>query len=151
MDFSTQMNGTDKAKLSMQVDSFNKALNGNRVQQSELGKDDFMKILITQLSHQDPTKPMEDKEFIAQMAQFSSLEQMTNMSQQFTSVAQKLNSSSAMSVLGQDVELLVNGQNIQGSVEAVTGGEFPQLLVGGKYYDYSTLQTVFNNKGDTEL
>ena len=151
MDFSTQMNGTDKAKLSMQVDSFNKALNGNRVQQSELGKDDFMKILITQLSHQDPTKPMEDKEFIAQMAQFSSLEQMTNMSKQFTTVAQKLNSSSAMSVLGQDVELMVNGQSIQGSVEAVTGGEFPQLLVGGNYYDYSTLQTVFNNKGDTEL
>ena len=151
MDFSTQMNGTDKAKLSMQVDSFNKALNGNRVQQSELGKDDFMKILITQLSHQDPTKAMEDKEFIAQMAQFSSLEQMTNMSKQFTTVAQKLNSSSAMSVLGQDVELMVNGQSIQGSVEAVTGGEFPQLLVGGNYYDYSTLQTVFNNKGDTEL
>ncbi len=151
MDFSTQMNTTDKAKLSMQVDSFNKALNGNRVQQTEMGKDDFMKILITQLSHQDPTKPMEDKEFIAQMAQFSSLEQMTNMSQQFTAVAQRLNSSSAMGVLGQDVELLVNGQIVQGSVEAVTGGEYPQLLVGGNYYDYSTLQTVYNSKGDTEL
>ncbi len=151
MDFSTQMNGAEKARVSMQVDSFNKALNGNKVQQTELGKDDFMKILITQLSHQDPTKPMEDKEFIAQMAQFSSLEQMTNMSQQFTTVAQRLNSSTAMNVLGQDVELMVNGQAVQGSVEAVTGGEFPQLLVNGNYYDFSTLQTVFNNKGETEL
>ncbi|OQY34539.1 MAG: hypothetical protein B6241_04525 [Spirochaetaceae bacterium 4572_59] len=94
---------------------------------------------------------MEDKEFIAQMAQFSSLEQMTNMSQQFTSISERLNTSSAMNVLGQDVELMVNGQAVQGAVEAVTGGDFPQLLVNDKYYDYSTLQTVYNSKGDTEL
>ncbi|CAM3739906.1 flagellar hook assembly protein FlgD [Mesobacillus thioparans] len=44
-----------------------------------LGKDDFLKILMTQLQNQDPMNPMQDKDFIAQMATFSTLEQITNM------------------------------------------------------------------------
>lgn len=46
---------------------------------SSLGKDEFLKIVMTQLQNQDPLNPMQDKEFIAQMAQFSTLEQTTNM------------------------------------------------------------------------
>mgnify|MGYP005853134753 CR=1 FL=1 len=56
-------------------------LDGIEIRQGakNLGKDDFLKLLITQLSHQDPTQPVSDQQFIAQMAQFSSLEQMQNI------------------------------------------------------------------------
>ncbi|MGE7947306.1 flagellar hook assembly protein FlgD [Lysinibacillus sp. NPDC093688] len=53
---------------------------------SELGKDAFLQLLITQLQHQDPTNPMDDREFISQMAQFSSLEQMQNMTKTMESL-----------------------------------------------------------------
>ncbi|MEH6942172.1 flagellar hook assembly protein FlgD [Bacillus sp. JJ722] len=54
---------------------------------SVLGKDEFLKILMVQLQNQDPMNPMDDKEFIAQMAQFSTLEQMTNMAVSFEKLA----------------------------------------------------------------
>ena len=44
-----------------------------------LGKNDFLKLLAAQLQHQDPMNPMQDSEFMGQMASFSTLEQMTNM------------------------------------------------------------------------
>ena len=73
MDISTTMNAGEKARTQMQVDMLNKMTNPGRESKQELDKDDFMKILITQLTHQDPSEPMKDKEFIAQMAQFSTL------------------------------------------------------------------------------
>ncbi|MDI9370223.1 MAG: flagellar hook assembly protein FlgD [Synergistaceae bacterium] len=72
---------------------------------NDLGKDAFLKILITQLSNQDPLDPLKDKDFIAQMAQFSTLEQMTNMNKSIEQMA-ALNKASAVSYIGRIIEYM---------------------------------------------
>ena len=58
--------------------------------QKGLGKDAFLQLLVTQLQHQDPTKPQADGEFIAQLAQFSTLEQLTEIQKTLTSIGTAL-------------------------------------------------------------
>lgn len=62
--------------------------NFNRVPSPNLGKDEFMKLLVAQLQNQDPLNPMEDRDFIAQMTTFSSLEQLMNMSKSIDALLQ---------------------------------------------------------------
>jgi flagellar basal-body rod modification protein FlgD len=57
---------------------------------SGLGRDAFLQLLVTQLGHQNPLKPQEDGEFIAQLAQFSSLEQLTSIQETLSQVASAL-------------------------------------------------------------
>lgn len=52
-----------------------------------LGRDAFMKLLLTQLQHQDPTQPQADGEFLAQLAQFSTLEQLQQMNTKLDTIA----------------------------------------------------------------
>ena len=55
-----------------------------------LGRDAFLKLLVTQLQHQDPTKPKEDGEFLTQLATFSSLEKLTDISTSVNALGQLL-------------------------------------------------------------
>jgi len=140
--FVAQMTTTDLANVQAQAESFNRALNGTRVATDELGKDEFLKLLITQLTHQDPTEPMDDREFIAQMAQFSTLEQMTNLSAEFERLGGLLQSGQAVSLLGKTVDIVLGSATITGQVDEVTSGEYPQILVNGFYYDYGNVQRI---------
>jgi len=124
-------------------DHNNSRINEGRNPQQSLGKDDFLKILITQLSHQDPMAPMEDKEFIAQMAQFSTLEQMTAMASDFNRLTNLLSGSEATAALGKSVEIVEGERIIQGSVKAVTRGGTPEILVNGNYYPWEIVSKVF--------
>ena len=138
-----RMDAVEQANVNKFVNDFNKKLNPTRQPQQNLGKDDFIKLLITQLSYQDPTAPVQDKEFIAQMAQFSSLEQMTNMSADFAKLTAMLSGSEANGALGKNVELLDGDRVVQGMVKAVTRGEIPQVLVNGAYYNWEQVTKVF--------
>lgn len=107
--------------------------------QRTLGADDFMKILMTQLQAQDPMNPMKDTEFIAQMANFSSLEQMRGLSQSFNAYSASQQMSTAPLYLGCNVTVkdpsAPTGET-KGTVESVTikDGK-PALIIGGKTYD----------------
>ena len=140
----TTMSASDKARIDQQVDFFNKQNTTNtRTASNELGKDDFLKLLITQLQNQDPTDPMENQDFIAQMAQFSSLEQMTNMSTSFSKMASFITSQEATSTLGKTVELNVGDTTTRGIVEGATRGENPQILVNGMYYTLDKIAAIY--------
>jgi flagellar basal-body rod modification protein FlgD len=125
------------------VRDFNLQLNPDRQPTQSLGRDDFLRILITQLSFQDPTAPMQDKEFIAQMAQFSTLEQMTGMASDFNRLTAMLAGSEATSSLGKSVEIVMGERVVQGVVQAVTRGEIPQVLVNGTFYNWDQVTKVF--------
>ncbi|RHW39642.1 flagellar hook assembly protein FlgD [Lysinibacillus yapensis] len=132
--------------------------NGNN---SSLGKDAFLKILITQLQNQDPTQPMDDKEFISQMAQFSSLEQMQNM----TTAMEKLLTSQTQTQLmsyttfvGKEVKwteltekLDNNGQPIiakgTGAIDELkfVDGEPVFVLKDGKEIKPANITSILNN------
>ena len=81
----------------------NPATGATREPNNELGKDAFLKILITQLSNQDPLDPLQDKDFIAQMAQFSTLEQMTNMNKSIEEMV-SMNKATAVGYIGRIIE-----------------------------------------------
>ena len=140
----TQMSSSEKFAVENAVNNYNKTLvQEGRKTSNELGKDDFLKLLITQLQNQDPTSPMENTEFISQMAQFSSLEQMTNMSSSFAKMAAYINSSEAASTLGKTVELNIGDATVQGIVEGATRGENPQILVNGMYYSMDKIAAIY--------
>jgi len=142
----TTMSAADKAAVDFAVNGYNKELGvkGRTVNHS-LGKDDFLKLLIAQLSNQDPTSPIENTEFIAQMAQFSSLEQMTNMSAEFTKLAGVFRVSEASSMLGKTVELNVGDTTTTGVVQAATREEKPRVMVGGRYYTMDQISAIYGN------
>lgn len=102
---------------------------------SNLDKDAFLKLLITQLRSQDPMNTMEDKEFIAQLAQFSALEQTNKMAEGLNSLALSNASNQAISLIGKTVQYIdPNSGNVTegkvGSVRLLSNG--PSLIVGDK-------------------
>src|SRR5919112_6018710 len=98
-----------------------------------LGKDDFLKLLVGQLQHQDPLAPSDDQQWIGQMAQFSQLEQVSNTAETTQKIVDALNVNGTLSLIGHTVTYLdETGAARSGVVETVdmTGGK-ASLTVGG--------------------
>jgi flagellar basal-body rod modification protein FlgD len=138
-----EMSSQEKTARALEVDRLNKQLYNDKAPVKDLGKDEFLTLLLTQLSHQDPTAPMEDREFISQMAQLNTLQQMTSMANDFNRLAELFTNSEAASSLGRSVELNEGDKVIQGTVKAVSRGGKPEVLVNGAYYEWDQVTRVF--------
>ena len=91
-------------------------------EQPRLGQEDFVKLMTTQMNHQDPFKPMEDGQFLSQMAQFSAVSGLKDIKDSFLSLSESLKSSQALqasSMVGREV--LVPGSNLQLTQAGIKG------------------------------
>tara|TARA_B100001971_G_scaffold212156_1_gene241510 strand:- start:4110 stop:4538 length:429 start_codon:yes stop_codon:yes gene_type:complete len=121
-----------------------------RVPMKTLGQDEFLQLLVTQMRNQDPMKPMSDTEFIAQMAQFSNLEQTKAMSSDIAQLRQSNAFTQATALMGKQVRLLSDEDTFtKGIVTDLTvkDGEV-SLIVNGKPYELG--QVVSVNSEETE-
>ena len=100
----------------------------------ELGKDEFMKLLLAQLQNQDPMEPMKDEQFIAQMAQFNALEQMQTVNKTLTSVLNAQQLASASALIGKTISAVdADGNAVTGKVTAASvEKDVAMLHVGDK-------------------
>ena len=115
-----------------------------RVTKKTLGQQDFFKLLAVQFSSQDPLKPMEDTSFIAQMANFTALENSTQLSQAFSKFTEEQVFSSAQNLLGRDVTLKdPTDTEVTGTVSSVfnDGGE-TWITVNGNDYTVGSVRRV---------
>ena len=118
-----------------------------RTPDDELGKDAFLQLLVTQMSNQDPLEPMDNSAMMAQLAQFSALEQMQNLNDQFTNFSgnvDQLNYVTAQGLIGRYVQGIdTEGKAVKGFVDSVgLDGSIVVLAVDGKALPMSGVLTV---------
>ncbi len=109
-----------------------------------LDQSDFLKLLATQFQQQDPMKPMDDTAFIAQMAQFTALDQSSSMLTQMTQLGASQSLATANTYLGRQVTLTdANSQTVTGLVSGIQiTASGPQLMVDGTAYPVSSVTYV---------
>ena len=103
-----------------------------------LDQADFLQLLVTQMTSQDPLSPESDTDMAAQMAQFSSLQASTNTETDIEGLQ-------ANALLGQTVSVASTGSPQTGAVSSVQmqSGSEPQLIVNGQPYSLSQLSAIF--------
>jgi flagellar basal-body rod modification protein FlgD len=115
----------------------------SRIPMQTLDQDDFLKLLIVQLTQQDPLSPIQDTEFISQMAQFSTLEQSKAMENNIASLRNELQLTQANALIGRSVQLLSGAGLVAGTVSGVElASGTPKIVVNGQSYALSSLLSV---------
>lgn len=146
MEVNNSMNSTPTTNATSGANSTTpvKAVNDKGV----MGKDDFLKLFLASLQHQDPMSPMETKDMMAQMTQLATMEQQTNMSKIMEDLKEIMEQQEGIEkgvgFLGKEVSgLTTEGELVEGSVdEVVLNSERLQLVVNNKMLDLASVSRV---------
>ncbi|MFN3270566.1 MAG: flagellar hook assembly protein FlgD, partial [Candidatus Kapaibacteriota bacterium] len=113
--------------------------NSNPVKESNIGKDEFLKLLVMQLKSQNPMKPIDNMEFATQLAQFSQLEQLTNIrsvlenqNSMFESLTQALQGTAMSAMLGEYASVYSNRIQFTGENEPQIGFSLSSNVQSGE-------------------
>jgi len=118
-------------RLIMAVDAIGSVLSGDvsELSQSNLSQNDFIKLFLTELTFQDPLEPINNREFLAQMAQFANLEQSRITNENSTNLVTMNATTQALGLLGRQVEVTTEtGASVVGSVLAINLSSAGPLL-----------------------
>lgn len=127
-----------------------KAVDGTN--NNAFGQDAFLKLLVTQLRFQDPSEPVDNEEFLGQMAQFTGVEQMAKLNKTLEKLAGSSLKTEVVSLLGTNVTVIPSGQvlnegqtpaQVEGIVDQIKfDGPIPMLRVNGKEYSFEDVVKV---------
>ena len=116
---------------------------GQRTVTKSLDKEAFLRLLVEQLKNQDPLNPQDSSQFIAQMATFSSLEQLTNLNDATQQMKQSQDMIQAAALIGKQVEIMTEDGTVSGTVEkAVVGSDGVKVFVGGNSYEIGSIISI---------
>jgi len=134
MEINVMQNKQEKMQTELKVDFFNKQVLKGRQKNDEIQKDQFMKLLVTELKNQNPLDPMKDRDFIAQMAQLTNLEKMEKVRDGMERLITQNSNGSLYSLLGKKVTYLNEyGQQMVGAVNALEFKDNQGYLVVNKF------------------
>lgn len=116
------------------------------LQNNRLGMEDFLKVLLTQLTYQDPLKPIDNQQFMAQMAQFTSLEQTQQLNSKLEQLINNQAALQSVGLIGKTVDITSGNATVTGTVTALSfGGATPTLSLT------STNGAVLQNVGLNQI
>ena len=115
---------------------------------STVSKDEFLKLLVTQLKYQDPLDPQKPDQFVTELAQFSTLEQMTNMSSSLETLATKTTSAQWVSAIGKRVNVSSTTLSPTDKVVLSPQGDYDTVTLTMKDQSTGQVTTKTFSKGD---
>lgn len=123
----------------MAVEAIGSAAQSGASSRAAINQEDFLKVLLAQLQFQDPLKPLDNNEFIAQFAQMTSLEQTQQLNQKLDTVLSFQNSNLATGLLGRSVEAQTEAGTAVGEVTSVAYEQgLPSLTIKNSQDEFIT-------------